>query len=78
MTSILNAAKTVFGSTMPIALHECGPIPDSDQLQSSKTNWVFFSIWTQPYPEQYSTVDELKKVYNSSYVITRDLMPNLK
>ena len=78
MTSIFNAAKTVFGSTMPIALHECGPIPDSDQLQSSKTNWVFFSIWTQPYPEQYSTVDELKKVYNSSYVITRDLMPNLK
>ncbi len=78
MTSIFNAAKTVFGDTMPIALHECGPVPDADQLQSSKTNWVFFSIWTQPYPEQYSTVDELKKVYSSSYVITRDLMPNLK
>ena len=78
MTSIFNAAKIIFGDTMPIALHECGPIPDADQLQSTKTNWVFFSIWTQPYPEQYSTVDELKKVYNSSYVITRDVVPSLK
>jgi beta-mannanase len=78
MTSIYTAARNIFGTTMPIALHECGPVPDADQLQSSKTNWVFFSIWTQPYPEQYSTVDELKKVYSSSYVVSRDGTPNLK
>jgi beta-mannanase len=78
MTSIYTAARTVFGDTMPIALHECGPVPDADQLQSTKTNWIFFSIWTQPYPEQYSSADELKKVYSSSYVISRDTMPNLK
>jgi hypothetical protein len=78
MTSIFNAAHAIFGDTMPIALHECGPIPDSDQLQSTKTNWVFFSIWTQPYPETYSTVTELQKVYTSSYVVSRDEMPNLK
>jgi hypothetical protein len=51
---------------------------DPDQLQSSKTNWVFFSIWTQPYPETYSTVAELQKVYSSSYVVSRDGVPNLK
>jgi beta-mannanase len=78
MTSIFTAARNIFGTTMPIALHECGPVPDPDQLQSTKTNWVFFSIWTQPYPEQYSTAAELQKVYNSSYVVTRDAMPSLK
>ena len=78
MTSIFTAARTIFGTTMPIALHECGPVVDPDQLQSSKTNWVFFSIWTQPYPEQYSTVAELQKVYSSSYVVSRDGVPNLK
>jgi hypothetical protein len=78
MTSIFTAAKNIFGATMPIALHECGPAPDPDQLQSTKTNWVFFSIWTQPYPEQYSTVAELQKVYSSSYVVSRDGVPSLK
>jgi beta-mannanase len=78
MTSIFTAAKGIFGTTMPIALHECGPVPDPDLLQSSKTNWVFFSIWTQPYPEQYSTVAELQKVYSSSYVVSRDGVPSLK
>jgi len=78
MTSIFNAARTIFGTTMPIALHECGPVVDPDQLQSTKTNWVFFSIWTQPYPETYSTVAELQKVYGSSYVVSRDGVPSLK
>jgi beta-mannanase len=78
MTSIFTAARNIFGTTMPIALHECGPVVDPDQLQSTKTNWVFFSIWTQPYPEQYSTVAELQKVYSSSYVVSRDGVPNLK
>ncbi len=78
MTSIFTSARNIFGTTMPIALHECGPVPDPDQLQSTKTNWLFFSIWTQPYPENYSTVAELQKVYSSSYVVSRDEVPNLK
>jgi hypothetical protein len=79
MTSIYTAAKGVFGNTMPIALHECGPFVDPDQLQSTKTNWLFFSIWTEPYPSTtWNSTDELKKVYSSSYVVTRDEMPSLK
>lgn len=54
------------------------PAVDPAQLQSSKTNWVFFSIWTQPYPETCSTVAELQKVYSSSYVVSRDGEPNLR
>lgn len=78
MTSIYDACVTIFGSTMPIALHECGPIPDPDQLQTTKTNWVFFNVWTDPYEKNDTTGPELQKVYNSSYVVTRDKMPNLR
>jgi len=75
-TALYNSAVKVFGTTMPIALHECGPIPDPVQLQSTKTNWVFFSVWTSPYylPPSNS-VDHLKAVYTSDYVITLDEMP---
>jgi beta-mannanase len=78
MTSIFDAVKTIAGTTIPIVLHENGPIPDPTQLQSTKTNWLFFNTWTAPYPENDTSVAELKTVYTSSYVITRDEMPSLK
>jgi beta-mannanase len=78
MTSIYDACVNVFGSTMPIALHECGPVPDPDQLQASKANWVFFNVWTDPYEKDDTTAAELQKVYSSAYVVTRDKMPNLR
>ncbi len=78
ITSVFNATRAIAGTTIPIALHENGPIPDPDQLQSTQTNWLFFNTWTAPYPENDTSVTELKKVYSSSYVITRDEMPNLK
>jgi beta-mannanase len=78
ITSLFNSVQGIAGKTMPIALHENGPIPDPDQLQSTKTNWIWFNTWTAPYPENDTSVTELKKVYSSSYVITRDEMPSLK
>jgi Glycosyl hydrolase family 26 len=78
VTSIFNATRTIAGTTIPIALHENGPIPDPDQLQTTKTNWLFFNTWTAPYPENDTSVAELQKVYDSTYVITRDEMPSLK
>ena len=69
---------TVFGPTMPIALHECGPIPDPTQLMSTGTKWVFFNVWTAPYYQSPSnSVSHLQAVYTSNYVITRDEMPGL-
>jgi hypothetical protein len=69
---------SVFGSTMPIALHECGPIPDPTQLMTTGTHWVFFNVWTAPYYQSPSnSVSHLQSVYTSSYVVTRDEMPVL-
>jgi hypothetical protein len=68
----------IFGSSMPIALHECGPIPDPTQLMTTGTKWVFFNVWTAPYYESPSNaVSHLQSVYTSSYVVTRDEMPIL-
>jgi len=77
-TALFDATRTIAGATIPIALHENGPIPDPDQLQSAKANWLFFNTWTAPYPENDTAVAELKKVYTSTYVVTRDEMPSLK
>jgi len=69
---------SIFGSSMPIALHECGPIPDPTQLMSTGTKWVFFNVWTAPYYQSPSnSVSHLQSVYTSSYVVTRDEMPTL-
>ncbi|HEY5088320.1 MAG TPA: glycosyl hydrolase, partial [Polyangia bacterium] len=76
--SLYKKCVAVFGSTMPIALHECGPIPDPAQLMSTGTKWLFFNVWTSPYYQSPSnSVSHLQSVYTSSYVITRDEMPVL-
>ncbi len=80
LTSMFNAAKGVYGSTIPIALHENGPIPDPAQLQSTATRWVLFNTWhttwiTDTGKNPTSTINT---VYNSSYVVTRDEVPSLR
>lgn len=45
LTDVYDSAKDIYGSTMPIALHENGPIPDPTQLQSDGADWVLFCIW---------------------------------
>ncbi len=74
--SLYAKSVAIFGASMPIALHECGPIPDPTLLQSTSTRWVLFSVWTDNYPKPPSnSVDHLKAVYTSDYVVTKDEMP---
>ena len=77
---LYNATRAIVGNTIPIALHENGPIPDPDQLQSSGTKWVLFNTWHSNWIMDTSINDqnELRKIYGSPYVITRDKVPNLK
>ncbi|WP_271190460.1 glycosyl hydrolase, partial [Dactylosporangium matsuzakiense] len=79
-TSMFNAARNVYGGTMPIALHENGPIPDPGQLQSTATRWVLFNTWHTTWITDTSVnpAATINAVYNSSYVVTRDEVPNLR
>src|SRR6188768_169669 len=74
-SSLFKSTEAAFPD-MPVALHECGPIPDPDQLKATGTKWLLFNVWTDNYPKPPSnSVEHLKAVYTSSYVLTRDEMP---
>lgn len=79
LTGLFNETRNIVGSTIPIALHENGPIPDPSQLQSSGTDWVAFNTWHTSWITDTSInpVWLLQDVYSSSYVITRDEVPDL-
>lgn len=80
LTSLYNSARTILGSTVPIALHENGPIPDPDQLQSTNTRWVLFNTWHTTWltDQSHNSTAQIRKTYTSSYVVTRDEMPSLR
>ena len=76
--SMFQQTRAIVGGTIPIALHENGPIPDPDQLQSTGARWVLFSTWNGNHLYQSNDQNFLRKVYGHSYVVTRDEVPNLK
>ncbi|HEX8627300.1 MAG TPA: glycosyl hydrolase [Catenuloplanes sp.] len=78
LTSMYNAVRGIVGGTVPIALHENGPIPDPDQLQSAGARWVLFGTWHGTHLTVSNSQDHLRKVYGHAYVVTRDELPNLR
>ncbi|MCH5281570.1 MAG: beta-mannosidase [Lachnospiraceae bacterium] len=53
------------------ALAEVGYIPDVEMLSESKIPWAFYMTWSKEFciGEQYNTVAETKKMYDSSYAV---------
>ncbi|MDO4188165.1 MAG: glycosyl hydrolase [Lachnospiraceae bacterium] len=54
------------------ALAEIGYLPDINILSESKVPYAYFMTWSKEFiiGEQYNSVDSLKAVYDSSYVVT--------
>lgn len=79
LTAMFDSAGGVFGSPVPIALHENGRIPDPSQLQSSTAKWVLFNTWHSSFVSDTSInpVSTFQSVYAHPYVITRDEVPDL-
>ncbi|MFZ3599372.1 glycosyl hydrolase [Streptomyces sp. BH104] len=77
LKAMYDATTGVVGSTIPVALHENGPIPDPDQLQQAGAHWVLFNTWNVEHLTVSNSVDHLVKVYQHDYVITRDEVPDL-
>jgi hypothetical protein len=78
MTSMFQQAEAAFPNMM-VALHECGTIPDPDQLKSTGTKWLLFNVWANPFfNSPYNTTSHLQAVYSNPYVITRDKLPSFK
>lgn len=53
------------------ALGEVGYIPDVDLLKKSRVPWAFYMTWSKEFciGEQYNTVEETKKMYESDYAV---------
>ncbi|UVI30224.1 glycoside hydrolase family 26 protein [Paenibacillus spongiae] len=72
-----------------VALSENGPIPDPDQLVQDGIPWAWFCTWYGDfiwkkdqdrivYSEEYTEAFMLNKMYNHPYVITKELLPDLR
>ena len=78
LTSMFNQTVSSFPGR-PAMLHECGKIPDPDQLKSSNTKWLLFNLWSNPFfHEDHNSAAWIKQVYTSDYVITADELPSFK
>lgn len=61
------------------ALAENGVLPDDEALIKDEANWLWFMTWSKEFvmTEDYSSHEQIKKIYASDYFITRDQLPKL-
>lgn len=72
------------GNKKLVTMSECGTMPDPDLIIRDNVYWLYFAVWNSDYivvdlttelSEKYTTVEEMKKVYNSEVVLTLDELP---
>ncbi len=73
-----SGASSVFGSTMPITMHETGSAIQPGSAIPSYP-WLLFNVWaTYETNSTYNTPASLTQAYNNTYAVTRDKIPSLK
>ena len=73
LADMFAAVKALVGDSVPICLHENGPIPDPDHL-GPKADWLYFMTWHSEFIHdgKANPPDLLKRYYNSDRYITKD------
>ncbi|MCI1779121.1 MAG: glycoside hydrolase family 26 protein [Bacteroidales bacterium] len=63
-----------------VTLAETGYIPDPDEMLSNGDKWSYFMTWNGDYTESdsYNGADYWKKIFDDGFVVTRDLLPDMK
>lgn len=65
-------------------MSECATMPDPDLIVRDNAYWLWFAVWNWDYivvdgtpnlSEAYTSLDMMKKVYDSEVIITRDELP---
>ncbi|XXY17590.1 glycosyl hydrolase [Sorangium sp. So ce216] len=78
LTDLFHQTESAFPGRI-VALHECGSIPDPEQLRSTGTKWLLFNVWANPFfKPEHNPPDHLRAVYTSDYVITLDELPSFE
>lgn len=71
--------KAIVGESVPICLHENGPIPDPETL-GPQADWLYFMTWHSRWltePSQ-NTPEQLKADYAATRYLTKDELPPFK
>jgi hypothetical protein len=71
------SARNVVGTSIPIALHETGTIPQPANMFPTAAPWLLFNVWAG-FETSANTVATLRSAYASAFTVTRDEVPNLK
>lgn len=74
------AIRKISGSGKPVAISECGSVPDIDVAFRDNTVWSFFGLWfgeyvetpEGEYSEEYTSKNVLARTYNSEGALTLD------
>lgn len=76
LASMFGQVKAIVGESIPICLHENGPIPDPATL-GRDADWLYFMTWHTRWltdPSQ-NTPEQLKADYASTRYLTKDELP---
>lgn len=68
--------KAIVGDTLPICLHENGPVPDPALLGPS-ADWLWFMTWHTRWLTgvDQNTPEQLRRDFNSARYVTKDELP---
>ncbi|KAF2105632.1 mannan endo-1,4-beta-mannosidase-like protein [Lophiotrema nucula] len=74
ISATYNNLLALTNDTKIIAAAEIGSVMEPAQLQAYQADWVYFCVWTGEYiyGGTWNSVDLLKSVYSSDYVLTLD------
>jgi hypothetical protein len=69
--------KAIVGDSVPICLHENGPIPDPATLGPG-ADWLWFLTWHTRWLKEQTKPEQLRDYYGSERYLTRDELPRLR
>jgi mannan endo-1,4-beta-mannosidase len=76
---LYDAVRAISGDAMPIALHECGPIPDPALVRETGADWLYFMVWHSDFIHDGVTnpPSVIKAAYDDPRYVTKDELPRL-
>ena len=73
LSEMFGAVKAVVGDSVPICLHENGPIPDPARL-GPDADWLYFLTWHSEFISdgKRNSIEQIRQYFNSERYITKD------
>ena len=59
-----------------LAYHECGAMPEPEELLAAKVEWSWFLTWHTKHVMKENTPEKLRRIYNHPYVVNLDSLPS--